>query len=49
VSNDDGFDAPGPASFKDGIVGDVILPIDLEQLMELPFMKLPECHQITTV
>jgi len=40
VSNDGGFDAFGFASFKDGIVGDVILPIDLEQLMELLFMKL---------
>jgi len=49
VSNDDGYNVPGPASFKDGIVGDVILPIVLEQLTELPFMKLLECHQITTV
>jgi len=49
VFNDDGFDAPGPASFKDGIVGDVILPIDLEQLAELPFVKLLEFLQITTV
>jgi len=49
VSNDDGFDAPGPASFKDSIVGDVILTIDLEQLTELPFMKLFEFLQIPTV
>jgi len=49
VTNDDGFDAPGPGSSKDGIVGDVILPIDSEQLTELPFMKLLEFLQITTV
>jgi len=49
VYNDDGFDAPGPGSFKDGIVGDVILPVDLEQLTELPFMNLLEVLQITTV
>jgi len=49
VSNDDGFNAPGPASFKDGIVGDVIPEVELEQLTELPSMKLLECHQITTV
>jgi len=40
VSNDNGFDAPGPGSFNDVIVGgDVILPVDLEQLTELPFVK----------
>jgi len=49
VSNDDDFDAPGPAYFKDGIVGDVILPVDLEQLTELPFMNLLEFLQMTTV
>jgi len=49
VFNDDGLDAPGPGSFKDGIVGDVILPVDLEQQTELSFMKLLEFLQITTV
>jgi len=49
VSNDNGFDAPGHGSFKDGIVGDVILQIDFEQLAELLFMKLLEFLQITTV
>jgi len=27
VSHDDGFDALGPGSFKDGIVGDVVLKV----------------------